>query len=292
MKEKLKKNFPIIIFALLIFLGIAVMCYPPIANFLASKYQKGVVTSYQKLTENNNTDQIKAMLEDAKKYNEKLTQSTLTDVFTNPQENASKEYLDILSTGKDGVMGYITIPKIGEEIPIYHGTSTKTLQKGVGHLEGSSFPIGGVNTHAVLSAHRGLPSAKLFTDLDQLKEGDEFYIHILGETLAYQVKKISIIEPFETEKLSPKEGGDYVTLVTCHPYAINTHRLLVRGVRTTYQKEKETLTTSSVNTGISAKIFRVGICTAIVIIIVVIIFLVKIDSSGQKEKEEELEIIV
>lgn len=291
MREKLKKNFPIIVCVLLMFFGVAIMCYPPMANFLATKYQKGVVNSYQKSIENHNTTQITTMIDEAKEYNAKLTQSTIQDVFTNPQQSASKEYLDILNTGKDGVIGYLTIPKISEEIPIYHGTSTKTLQKGVGHLEGSSFPIGGESTHAVLSAHRGLPSAKLFTDLDQLKEGDEFYIHILGETLAYEVENTSIIKPFETENLSLKEGGDYVTLVTCHPYAINTHRLLVRGVRTTYQKEKELQVTSPVKVGISTKIFRIGICIAIAIIVGVIIILIKISSSAQHEKENELEII-
>ena len=264
------------------------MFYPPIANFLATKYQKEVVSSYQKVIDNNDKNQIIGMIDEAKKYNEGLTQSTIADVFTNPQESLSKEYRNILNTGKDGVMGYLTIPKIGEEIPIYHGTSTKTLQKGVGHLEGSSFPIGGENTHAILSAHRGLPSAKLFTDLDQIKEGDKFYIHILGEVLAYQVEDISIIKPFETEELSLKEGKDYVTLVTCHPYAINTHRLLVRGVRTTYQKKKETLITSPNKAGISTKIYRVGILVALVIIIILIIFLIK----TKEEKEDELEIIV
>lgn len=288
MKEKLKKNFPMLIFVFFIFLGIGIMFYPPIANFLATKYQKEVVSSYQKVIDNNDKNQIIGMIDEAKKYNEGLTQSTIADVFTNPQESLSKEYRNILNTGKDGVMGYLTIPKIGEEIPIYHGTSTKTLQKGVGHLEGSSFPIGGENTHAILSAHRGLPSAKLFTDLDQIKEGDKFYIHILGEVLAYQVEDISIIKPFETEELSLKEGKDYVTLVTCHPYAINTHRLLVRGVRTTYQKKKETLITSPNKAGISTKIFRVGILVALVIIIILIIFLIK----TKEEKEDELEIIV
>ncbi len=288
MKEKLKKNFPMLIFVFFIFLGIGIMFYPPIANFLATKYQKEVVSSYQKVIDNNDKNQIIGMIDEAKKYNEGLTQSTIADVFTNPQESLSKEYRNILNTGKDGVMGYLTIPKIGEEIPIYHGTSTKTLQKGVGHLEGSSFPIGGENTHAILSAHRGLPSAKLFTDLDQIKEGDKFYIHILGEVLAYQVEDISIIKPFETEELSLKEGKDYVTLVTCHPYAINTHRLLVRGVRTTYQKKKETLITSPNKAGISTKIYRVGILVALVIIIIIIIFLIK----TKEEKEDELEIIV
>ena len=288
MKEKLKKNFPMLIFVFFIFLGIGIMFYPPIANFLATKYQKEVVSSYQKVIDNNDKNQIIGMIDEAKKYNEGLTQSTIADVFTNPQESLSKEYRNILNTGKDGVMGYLTIPKIGEEIPIYHGTSTKTLQKGVGHLEGSSFPIGGENTHAILSAHRGLPSAKLFTDLDQIKEVDKFYIHILGEVLAYQVEDISIIKPFETEELSLKEGKDYVTLVTCHPYAINTHRLLVRGVRTTYQKKKETLITSPNKAGISTKIYRVGILVALVIIIILIIFLIK----TKEEKEDELEIIV
>ncbi|HBG68101.1 MAG TPA: hypothetical protein DDW60_05690 [Kandleria vitulina] len=136
-------------------------------------------------------------------------------------------------------MGTIVIPKINVEIPIYHGTGEKELQTGVGHMEGTSLPVGGTSSHCVLSAHRGLPSAKLFTDLDKMKKGDLFFLHILDKTLAYKVEDIFTVKPDETDKLSLVEGKDYVTLLTCTPYGVNTHRLLVRGVRTAYKQDEE-----------------------------------------------------
>lgn len=288
MNNHFKKNIPIIIFVLLLIIGVVIICYPVISNVLATKNHQEVITQYKEVAISSKSS-IASLIEEAKAYNEKLTKSTITDVFTNPKEE-SKEYLSILNTGKDGVMGYISIPKIEEEIPIYHGTSTKVLQKGVGHLEGSSFPVGGENTHAVLSAHRGLPSAKLFTDLNQLKKGDEFYIHILDETLAYQVEDISIIEPSKTEKLTLQEGHDYVTLVTCHPYAINTHRLLVRGVRVPYKKAIATSVVAP-KRSMSDLICMTGIIIAIAIIIVVIVLSIKFNLISKNRQQEEIEVI-
>lgn len=290
MKNRFKKYFPIIVFALLFILGLGILCYPMISNNLAVKAQQEVIAQYKKVATNDKSS-ITSLIEEAKRYNEKLTKSTITDVFTNPPLEEGKEYLSILNTGRDGVMGYISIPKINEEIPIYHGTSTKTLQKGVGHLEGSSFPVGGENTHAVLSAHRGLPSAKLFTDLDQLKKKDEFYIHILDETLAYQVEEVSIIEPSETEKLTLQEGHDYITLVTCHPYAINTHRLLVRGVRIPYHEENIAKGVTIAKSGMSDIVCKIGLLLALAIVISVIFVSIKLNLESGNRQEEKIEVI-
>lgn len=285
MKNGLKKNLPIAFLILLLIMGLGIMCYPFISNILSKKEQIQTINEYKKISMNYKSE-VSSLIEEARIYNKNLTTSTITDVFTNPKEEESKEYKNILNIGKDGVMAYIEIPKIKEEIPIYHGTSTKTLQKGVGHLEGSSYPVGGESTHAVLSAHRGLPSAKLFTDLDQLEKGDQFYIHILEETLAYEVEEIEIIEPFDTEKLTLKTGCDYITLVTCHPYAINTHRLLVRGKRVEYKEENVVKNASLATTGNSDLIFKIGFLLAIAIVIGIIYFLIKINIENQKEKVE------
>ena len=290
MKNRLKKYFPIVLFVLLLILGLAILCYPTISSNIATKKQKEVIAQYKKVAVTKKSS-ITSLIEEAKKYNEKLTKATITDVFTNPPEKEGKEYLSILNTGKDGVMGYISIPKIDEEIPIYHGTSTKTLQKGVGHLEGSSFPVGGENTHAVLSAHRGLPSARLFTDLDQLEKGDQFYIHILDETLAYQVEEISIIEPSETEKLTLQEGYDYITLVTCHPYAINTHRLLVRGARIPYHEDSIAKSITVAKSGLSDIVWNIGLLLAVAIVISVIFVSIKLNLELSNEQEKEIEVI-
>ncbi len=285
MKNRLKKNLPIAFLILLLIMGLGIMCYPWISNMINKKEQTKVINEYQKISLDYKS-KISSLIEEARVYNKSLTSSTITDVFTNPKEKESKEYKNILNIGKDGVMAYIEIPKIKENIPIYHGTSTKTLQKGVGHLEGSSYPVGGESTHAILSAHRGLPSAKLFTDLDQLEKGDEFYIHILEETLAYEVDKIEVIEPFETEKLALEPGFDYVTLLTCHPYAINTHRLLVRGKRVEYKKENVEKNASLTAVGNSDVIFKIGFLLAMAIVISIIYFLIKISIESKKEAIE------
>lgn len=236
MKEKFKKKIPLILFIVLLIIGILIMLYPVISSMLNSSDQGQLVKQYDNeiATYNINKEQL---LNDARKYNATLNSASIYDAFTKDKE-MSDEYKNLLKIDDSLMMGYITIPKIDVEIPIYHGTSPEVLQKGVGHVEGSSLPVGGTGTHSVLSAHRGLPSAKLFSDLDKLENGDIFYITVLGEKLAYKVNDIKVIEPYETESLQIDEAKDYVTLVTCTPYAINTHRLLVRGERTTYNEEE------------------------------------------------------
>ena len=225
--------------ALTLFLGgAAVFCYPAISNYLNQKNQTRVVQHYEQTV----TAQDDALLAEewakAEEYNENLAGDPVHDPFVPGSGHALPDnYLDVLNI--DGVMGRITIPKIGVDLPIYHGTDAETLEKGVGHIESTSLPIGGEYRHAVLTGHRGLPSAELFTRLDELEPGDQFYLHVLDATLAYQVDQILTVEPQELETLVAEPGQDYVTLVTCTPYGINTHRMLVRGTRVPYVPEAE-----------------------------------------------------
>lgn len=180
-----------------------------------------------------------AQWERARNYNEELMPYVLPDSFAiaAAAEEPDEEYMSCLNLTGNGMMGYVSIPKINVKIPIYHTVKEEVLQTAAGHLEGSSLPVGGENTHAVLSAHRGLPSAALFTDLDKLKEGDHFLVAVLDEILCYEVDHISVVEPEETEALQIEEGKDLVTLLTCTPYGVNSHRLLVRGHRVEYVEE-------------------------------------------------------
>lgn len=225
--------------ALTLFLGgAAVFCYPAISNYLNQKNQTRVVQHYEQTV----TAQDDALLAEewakAEEYNENLAGDPVHDPFVPGSGYALPDnYLDVLNI--DGVMGRITIPKIGVDLPIYHGTDAETLEKGVGHIESTSLPIGGEYRHAVLTGHRGLPSAELFTRLDELEPGDQFYLHVLDATLAYQVDQILTVEPQELETLVAEPGQDYVTLVTCTPYGINTHRMLARGTRVPYVPEAE-----------------------------------------------------
>ena len=239
MKKKLKEKLSFLIFVIMIILGIAIILYPVISNHLSKINYQEIINNYDFTVAKQKNSYNEQLVNEARKYNSSLTSLNITDVFQNQIGQSSNEYFSVLNVGKNGMMAYISIPKIGVKIPIYHGTSSDILQKGVGHLEGSSIPVGGESTHAVLSAHRGLPSSRLFTDLDQLKVGDTFYIHILDEVLAYRVNQVLVVEPSEINFLQIVKGKDYVTLVTCTPYAINTHRLLVRGERIEYSTQEE-----------------------------------------------------
>lgn len=216
-----------IVFTIILFVGLAIMLYPSFSDWWNSKVQSGVVAGYQRAVAEMDNDEIERMIQQAHDYNEKL--SRVYSPITNADEVAG--YDDILNISNTGIMGYITIPFIKVELPIYHGTSPEVLNVAAGHLKGTSFPVGGDNTHAVISAHRGLPSAKLFTDLDKLVEGDIFTVNILDEVYTYEIEKILIIEPQEIDKLEIIPNSDYVTLMTCTPYGINTHRLLLRSHR-------------------------------------------------------------
>lgn len=233
---------------LLILIGIVLVTYPWISNYLYEKSAGSTINVYQSKVQNTDKKKIDSMLALAREYNEKLSHAKveLTEPFAEDEEKgvSEKEYYEILNLDSSGIMCSVEIPSIDVNLPVYHGTSTEVLEKGVGHLEGTSFPVGGKSTHAVLTGHTGLNKAKLFTDLTGLKKGDQFYIRILNKILAYEVDEINVVLPEDTSKLSIVDGKDYVTLVTCTPYGKNTHRLLVRGHRTkyvpnNYNKEKK-----------------------------------------------------
>ena len=223
----MKKNRSTIILILIFLVGLSVMLYPTVSDYINQKNQSRAVASYSEEVENLSDVDYQAYFDAADDYNRRLAETP--DAFYRPEQVSG--YTDTLDVSGTGIMGYITIPKIGVELPVYHGTSDGVLQVAAGHLEGSSLPVGGAGTHAVISAHRGLPSAKLFTNLDELEVGDTFTITVLDRVLTYEVDQISIVLPTETDLLQPVEGKDYVTLMTCTPYGINTHRLLVRGKR-------------------------------------------------------------
>lgn len=256
MKEKKEKKekksgqknlwlFKILIIVVFLF-GIALLVYPSLGNIISCVQQQQVVEEYEKQIAQMYEKDIEMQKDLAVKYNKSLSQITLQDPFENidePTEAESKQsldsYFDMLSVGGQNMMGYIKIPKISVSLPIYHGASEAQLQKGVGHLNGTSLPVGGEGTHCVLSGHTGVPGNMLFTDLDKLEIGDRFYLHVLDEVLAYKVDSINVIDPDDTSKIKIEPGKDYCTLLTCTPYGINTHRLLVRGERTAYTEGED-----------------------------------------------------
>ena len=229
---KLKLGFA----ALMIVSGIGVAMYPVVSNAVAQRHASSVIESYNDTVQSMDAEKIDAAKEAARRYNQQLNNAIDRDA-AGEADDIGTSYVDMLDVGES--LGYITIPKIDVNLPIYEGTSDDVLVKGVGHLEGSSYPLGGAGTHSVLTGHRGMAEAVLFTDLDKLGEGDRFYLHIMDEVLAYQVDQVKVVEPENTEDLEIIPGGDYCTLVTCTPYAINTHRLLVRGERTEYIPPEE-----------------------------------------------------
>ena len=240
-----------VIFCVIIFItGLGIASYPFISNMVAQRHASQVVKDYETNVEEMDEEKIDAMKEAAKKYNEQLSNVVSVD-DENENNEQGESYADLLNIGES--LGYITIPKIDVNLPIYNGTSQDVLSKGVGHMEQSSYPLGGESTHCVLTGHRGLPSAVLFTDLDKLEIGDEFYLHVLDEILAYKVDQIKVVEPNESGDLEIIDGKDYCTLVTCTPYAINSHRLLVRGERTEYKGEQDKQTKNQMQTGALTK---------------------------------------
>lgn len=224
----MKKHLSTILLVCVFLIGLSVLLYPSISDYWNSKTQSQAIDNYENIVSEMNSDDYALLLKEAEEYNQKLAELEYPLVDYDQLDG----YEGILSIGDSGIIGYITIDRIDVELPIYHGTSGAVLNSAVGHMEGTSFPIGGENTHAVLSAHRGLPSAKLFTNLDKLERGDTFMITVLNRKITYQVDQIRIVEPDEVDELNIVQGKDYCTLVTCTPYGINTHRLLVRGVRT------------------------------------------------------------
>lgn len=234
----MKRN---IIFGCIFILGLGIFLYPTISNWFATQTHYSQVSSYDAKVKALQKGELERREREAKEYNKGVQGSTQTfaDPFAEKDKIGGKSYADALNIGN--VMGYVEVPKIKVKLPLYQGTSEEVLSRGVGHLDKSSLPVGGKGTHTVLTGHRGLPSAVLFTDLDKMKESDVFYIHSLGKVLAYQVDQIKVVLPNETEDLRIVNDQDYATLLTCTPYGVNTHRLLVRGHRIPYEatgKEK------------------------------------------------------
>ena len=215
--------------------ALGLLLYPLIGELMSEKYHSDVETTYTATIEDTDDAELTAQRQAAQQYNAMLANATISEggAFAPPLT-----YTEQLTVG--GVMAYVDIPQIGVYLPVQHGTGAETLEKSVGHVVGTSLPVGGSSTHAVLSAHSGMASSKLFSDIDQLAVGDTFYIHVLGDTLAYKVDTINTVLPTDTSLLQIEDGKDYVTLVTCTPFGVNTHRLLVRGHRIPYTPEQET----------------------------------------------------
>lgn len=253
----MKKKAGNLVICIIFLAGLSLLLYPFVANQWNNYRQKQLISGYeQAVSEKEAAEGIDydAERKKAEDYNEALLPCVLPDSFALAESSGvDPVYMNTLNIAGDEMMGSVEIPKINIKIPIYHTTEEEVLNKGAGHLEGSSLPVGGANTHAVISAHRGLPSASLFTDLDQLKEEDHFLIHVLNETLCYEVDKISVVKPEDTSALAVEDGQDLVTLLTCTPYGVNTERLLVRGHRVPYveeevKEEKTVLSGSSLHT--------------------------------------------
>lgn len=235
-----------VVFALMFVAGFLLLTYPTISDQWNTYRQNQLISSYEETVSTMEPEDFSEEWEKARAFNDTLAENNIYgDVFAGEDEDLEDtEYWSVLNAAGDGVMGYISIPKINVKLSIYHGTSDDILQTGVGHLDGTKLPIGGESTHCVLAAHRGLPSARLFTDIDQLEKGDRFYIHVLDEVLAYEVDQIyDMVDKDDMETLesamSIVDGEDHVTLFTCTPYGVNTHRLLVRGVRVPYEGEED-----------------------------------------------------
>ena len=237
MKKK-KDNYITLLLFLILLAGLSLLLYPSVSNYWNSLHQTRAIATYAEEVANLNQDQYDEIWAAAESYNASLTNRVNAYQLSDAQK---EEYQQLLNVSGIGVMGYIEIPSIDCSLPIYHGTEESVLQIAVGHLDWSSLPVGGESTHCVLSSHRGLPSAKLFTNLDKLREGDIFLLRILDEVLTYEVDQILIVEPQEVGALQIVEGQDYCTLVTCTPYGINTHRLLVRGHRIDNVEEAKTV---------------------------------------------------
>lgn len=291
----MKRKISGILFGLMFLLGFAILTYPTVSNQWNTYRQNQLISSYEELIGKMAEEDFTKEWEKANAFNDTIIHNNIFgDVFgENGDDIKNTEYWQILNVGNDGVMGYVSIPKINIKLSIYHGTADDVLQTGIGHLNGTKLPIGGESTHSVLAAHRGLPSARLFTDIDQLERGDMFYIHVLDETLAYQVDQIlDMVDKDDNETLQKalqiEEGQDHVTLFTCTPYGVNSHRLLVRGTRVPYNGEEEIESTAAESMLKSIQnyymIYLILGLSVTLLVILLMRFLIK---SGKKKHKKE-----
>lgn len=262
-----KKDFSTIALIVVFFVGVSVLLYPTVSDYWNSLHQSQAIATYADSVENMDEQDYEKLWDAAVRYNQKLFQS---GHGLGLKDEEKEEYNELLDVSGTGIMSYIEIPKIKCSLPVYHGTDEGVLQIAVGHIEGSSLPVGGLNTHCVLSGHRGLPSAKLFSNLDKLEEGDIFMIRTLDQTLTYEVDQIRIVLPDEVDNLKVEEGKDLCTLVTCTPYGINTHRLLVRGHRVANQEEAEAVRVTADAMMVDNRI--VAMCIAVPVLVLLLIY--------------------
>ncbi len=279
-----KGRLSTIILIVVFFVGLSLLLYPTISNYINSLHQSRAIADYAGNVANLNTKLYEKLLTEARNYNTELAKLDSLPVFN---EEEREKYNNLLNVAGDGIIGYIEIPLIGCSLPIYHGTDERILQIAVGHIDWTSLPVGGESTHSVLSGHRGLPSAKLFTDLDRLTVGDTFLLRILDETLTYEVDQILIVEPTDIEALQIAEGKDYCTLVTCTPYGINSHRLLVRGHRIENAKEAQSIRVTADALQIDPMIIAP---VAAVPMLLVLLIIMLVQTSGKHKNNMEVDL--
>ncbi len=268
-----------ILFILILLVGLSLLLYPSVSNYWNSLHSSRAISSYQEAVSKIDQEKIDAMLAEAKAYNKKLFDEGYTLILPEPRKESYFKLLDVTGTG---IMGYIEIKKLGVYLPIYHGTSDSVLQNAVGHIEGSFLPVGGVNTHTVLSGHRGLPSAKLFTDLDKMLVGDTFSLRILNDVLTYEVDQILTVLPQELDALDVVPGEDLCTLITCTPYGINTHRLLVRGHRIETPEDARTIRVPGDALRVNTAVVSVFLAAPVLLALFVLVLL---RTPGNKKKK-------
>ena len=284
MSKKKRSGFTTVLLILVGVIGLSLLLYPTFSNYLNSIHQGKAISAYVESIENASAEENYINREAAVNYNSNITKRSNTFVLTDTER---AEYESCLNMAGDGLIGYIEIPTIELSLPIYHGTSDDVLNSSVGHLDWTSLPVGGEGTHCVLSGHRGLPSAKLFTNLDKLEVGDIFLLYILDEVLTYEVDQILIVDPKDTKDLQIVDGEDYCTLVTCTPYGINTHRLLVRGHRIENIEEVAVVRVTSDAIQIEPLIIAPIIAFPMLIVLFVLILSLE---SGRKNKYSEMEV--
>lgn len=274
----MKKPSSNVILIVIFFVGLSVLLYPTISDYINEKHQSAAIASYDAKAAEISEEDYSRYFAEAEAYNQKLADHP--GAFYTPDEITG--YTQTLDISGTGIMGYVSIEKLGVKLPIYHGTDATVLEIACGHLQGTSLPVGGESTHAVLSAHRGLPSAKLFTDLDKMEVGDTFTVTVLNRVLTYEVDQISIVKPSETEALQIEQGKDYCTLMTCTPYGINTHRLLVRGHRVASEEAK---TVYVINEAFRIRPVLVAAILAIPMLLVFVVWVLTGSRSQGKRKE-------
>ena len=285
----MKKKAGNLVIGIIFLAGLSLLLYPFVANQWNNYRQKQLISGYEQVVSDKEAAEgidYDAERKKAEDYNEALLPCVLPDSFALAESSGvDPVYMNTLNIAGDEMMGSVEIPKINIKIPIYHTTEEDVLNKGAGHMEGSSLPVGGANTHAVISAHRGLPSASLFTDLDQMKVGDHFLIHVLDETLCYEVDKISVVKPEDTSALAVEDGQDLVTLLTCTPYGVNTHRLLIRGIRTEYVEPEEKAEETPIQQIAKVDPVKIMIIGLVAMVIMIIIVYIVIRRKNRKTEE-------